>query len=81
MLKSFYQWLFRLIGVREFIQEVVEQDRFEKIDAQIRRDLKALLTQANTNNPFSKESFTSFSAARITWMTKNFWLPMPSCRH
>ncbi len=63
MLKSFYQWLFRFIGVRRLYQEVVEHDQFERIDSHIRRDLQALLASANTNNPFFEGKFTEFLEA------------------
>ena len=62
MLKTLYQWLFRLIGVRELYQDVVVADRFENIRSQIRQDLQKLLTRVNASNPYFQDRFTRFLA-------------------
>jgi phenylacetate-CoA ligase len=72
MLKTCYQWLFRLIGVRDLYQQVVVQDRFENIDAQICRDLKHLLNQANANSPFFQGKFDEFLASTAEYDDKEF---------
>ena len=62
MLKTCYQLLFRFLGVKKLYQEIVEQDRFKDINANFRRELQHLLTEANNNNPFFKGRFSEFLA-------------------
>jgi len=62
MLKTFYQWLFRFIGVRDLYKKVVEEDRFSNIRPQIRADLVDLLTQANSSSEFFRGKFSEFLA-------------------
>jgi phenylacetate-coenzyme A ligase PaaK-like adenylate-forming protein len=62
MLKTFYQWLFRFIGVRDLYQKVVEQDRLTDIRPKIRADLVALLKSANETSEFFRGKFTNFLA-------------------
>jgi phenylacetate-coenzyme A ligase PaaK-like adenylate-forming protein len=72
MLKIFYQWLFRFLGVRDLYQDIVEQDCFDDIHANIRRDLQSLLTSANEKNPFFKGKFTSFLDTHALASDKEF---------
>lgn len=72
MLKTCYQWLFRLIGVRDLYGQVVEQDRFENIDAKICRDLKHLLNEANANSAFFQGKFDEFLATTAEHDDKEF---------
>ena len=62
MLKIFYQWLFRFIGVRDLYREVVEMDRFHNIRPKIRADLESLLKHANEKSEFFRGKFTDFFA-------------------
>lgn len=60
MLKTFYQWLFRFIGVRDLYQKVVEQDRLTNIRPEIRNDLVELLKHANENCEYFRGTFDAF---------------------
>jgi phenylacetate-coenzyme A ligase PaaK-like adenylate-forming protein len=61
------RWLYRLItryvGVRELYRQVVIEDRHTDLRRHIRRDLAALLTKVNADNPFFRGRFTQFLAA------------------
>lgn len=63
MLTTLYQWLFRFLGVKDLYQNVVVQDRLTDIRPKIRADLVDLLSEANRENEFFKEKFTSFLVA------------------
>ncbi len=73
MLKTFYQWLFRFIGVRDLYQEVVEQDRLTNIRPQIRADIVALLKSANETSEYFRGKFTDFLAETNKGSDKEFF--------
>lgn len=52
--------LFRLVGVERLYQSVVVEDRLHDIKPKIRRDLQALLTEVNENNPYFRGKFAEF---------------------
>jgi phenylacetate-coenzyme A ligase PaaK-like adenylate-forming protein len=55
-----YGWIRRLIGVQELYREVVIEDRNTDLRRHIRRDLVALLTKVDADNPFFRGKFTQF---------------------
>ncbi len=63
MLKTFYQWLFRFIRVRNIYREVVLEDRLINIRPQIRADIETLLKTANRECEFFRDKFTDFLSA------------------
>lgn len=60
MLKTAYQILFRMVGVRDLYRQVVVKDRFQDVRRSIRSDLTQLLTRVNQRNPYFKGRFTDF---------------------
>ncbi len=60
MLRAFYQWMFRFVGIEKLYRDVVVEDRFESIRSLIRSDLVELLSVSNKNNPFFEGRFTDF---------------------
>ncbi|MFT7633647.1 MAG: phenylacetate-coenzyme A ligase PaaK-like adenylate-forming protein [Mariniblastus sp.] len=63
MLKTFYQWLFGFIGVRDLYKEIVVKDRLTDIRPKIRADLESLLTKSNESTEFFRGKFTDFLAS------------------
>jgi len=60
MLKTAYQLLFRIVGVKNLYQQVVVADRFHDVRSSIRNELVTLLTAADRNNPYFEGRFTDF---------------------
>ena len=60
MSKLFFNSVFRLAGVSKLYREIVQQERLTNIHAKIRRDLEALLSSANKNNPYFNGKFIEF---------------------
>lgn len=58
--KRLYQWLFRLVKVRDLYEELVVKDRVCGIRPAIRGDLTRLLTRVNQDNPFFRDRFSAF---------------------
>lgn len=62
MLKSAYQFLFRIVGIKQLYHEVVVKDQFVDIRSSIRQELVKLLSSVNQNNPYFEGRFTQFLA-------------------
>jgi phenylacetate-coenzyme A ligase PaaK-like adenylate-forming protein len=62
MFKSFYQMIFRIVGVTKIYREVVVADRLRNIKPQIRQDLQRLLQEVDSHNPYFQGKFTQFLA-------------------
>jgi phenylacetate-coenzyme A ligase PaaK-like adenylate-forming protein len=60
MARWLYRVLTRLIGVRELYRKVVIEDRDTDLRQHMRRDLAALLTKVNADNPFFRGKFSHF---------------------
>jgi len=72
MLKTCYQWLFRLIGVQKLYREIVVADQFKNVKGSIRADLTKLLQSANAHNPFFRGKFSEFLAATDSLSDEQF---------
>ncbi|MCH2178387.1 MAG: hypothetical protein MK106_06240 [Mariniblastus sp.] len=60
MSRALYKLIFRVLGVRDLYEKVVQQDRLDEIRPKIRGDLEKLLAQINCNNPYFEGRFTDF---------------------
>ena len=60
MRHSFIQFVFRLLGIAKWYDEVVVQDRMTNIRSQIRGDLEDLLRVVNQSNPYFAGRFEPF---------------------
>ncbi len=58
--KRLYQWLFRLVGVRDLYRELVVEDRLSQVRPGIRQDLTRLLAAVDRDNPFFQGKFRTF---------------------
>jgi phenylacetate-coenzyme A ligase PaaK-like adenylate-forming protein len=60
MLKTAYQLLFRMVGIKDLYRQVVVEDRFQDVRQSIRSNLIHLLTRVNQHNPYFKGRYTEF---------------------